>query len=65
MIVHAPAGPSPVAAFHDAGDKCLMNYDATDRHFCGLCILRLRGWSVKDEAGGVVALKNVSGQNSA
>jgi hypothetical protein len=31
---------------HDAGDgHCLMSYDSTRPSFCGLCQLRMRGWS--------------------
>ncbi|MCO5169072.1 MAG: hypothetical protein M9894_22240 [Planctomycetes bacterium] len=31
---------------HDPNDReCIMNYNVADRHLCGVCILRLRGWA--------------------
>lgn len=31
---------------HDHSDPlCMMTYNRADLHFCGLCILRLRGWN--------------------
>ena len=30
---------------HIKGDTCLMNYDPRSEHFCGMCMLRLRGWN--------------------
>jgi hypothetical protein len=32
---------------HVAEDNCLMNYDVDSDHFCGYCMLRLRGWNWK------------------
>jgi len=32
------------AACHVRNDDCLMNYDAASQHFCGVCLVRLRGW---------------------
>jgi hypothetical protein len=32
---------------HVKGDNCLMNYDLDSEHFCGVCMLRLRGWNWK------------------
>jgi hypothetical protein len=29
---------------HVKGDTCIMNYDLDSERFCGLCMLRLRGW---------------------
>ncbi|MBX3469475.1 MAG: hypothetical protein KF878_21585 [Planctomycetes bacterium] len=47
-----PASTKPAA--HVKNDVCLMNYDVEERSFCGLCILRLRGWDwskAKHDAG--------------
>ncbi len=31
---------------HDHSDQlCIMSYSEDDLHFCGLCVLRLRGWN--------------------
>lgn len=27
-------------------DNCIMNYHTTSQHFCGMCMLRLMGWSL-------------------
>ncbi|MPQ68084.1 MULTISPECIES: FYVE zinc finger domain-containing protein [unclassified Pseudomonas] len=54
---HAHLGPIPVMTtggiyppFHDAADNaCIMSYNFTEApqlHFCGLCSLRLAGWSM-------------------
>ena len=32
---------------HVPGDNCIMNYDMDSDHFCGFCMLRLRGWDWK------------------
>lgn len=48
------AGGGAQAAFHDAAfDHCTMSYNwgAGERKFCGLCMLRLRGWSRIDRRG--------------
>ncbi len=52
FLPHAPLPASDVPAGaqanrHDANDtSCTMGYDYTsERKFCGLCILRMRGWS--------------------
>lgn len=29
----------------DANAVCLMNYHSDSEHFCGVCVLRLRGWN--------------------
>ena len=29
---------------HVPNDTCIMNYDMDSDHFCGFCMLRLRGW---------------------
>jgi len=29
---------------HVKGDTCVMNYDLDSERFCGLCMIRLRGW---------------------
>ncbi|HVC62101.1 MAG TPA: hypothetical protein VND19_17275 [Acetobacteraceae bacterium] len=39
------AVPSPHPECHVAGDSCIMNYDLDSDHFCGLCMLRVRGWN--------------------
>jgi len=48
FLAHAPSGPVAGADrnAHDAQDPlCLMGYDPKADHFCGLCVLRLQGWS--------------------
>lgn len=54
FLGHAPAanptfhGPMYSAAHHDPADLlCLMNYDWNSDHLCGLCNLKLRGWSLR------------------
>lgn len=37
--------PTPSAIAHVAEDTCVMNYDHASNHFCGLCMLRMRGWN--------------------
>lgn len=37
--------PGPSAVAHVAEDTCVMNYDLASIHFCGLCMLRMRGWN--------------------
>ncbi len=40
-------GPRPgeiVEEKHVKDDTCIMNYDVDSERFCGLCMLRLRGW---------------------
>ncbi|MFY0579079.1 hypothetical protein ACN28S_36725 [Cystobacter fuscus] len=51
FLPHAPfpAGSLPGGAVADMHDKdwsnCMMSYDySAERRFCGLCLLRLRGW---------------------
>jgi hypothetical protein len=39
---HDPAQAAPTT--HVDRDNCLMNYDVDSEHFCGLCILRTKGW---------------------
>lgn len=53
-----PAGGGPDATSHDAAwDHCMMSYNYTaERKFCGLCLLRLRGWDKTN-------LKTVAVQN--
>jgi hypothetical protein len=52
--VSADAGPDPTA--HDAADSnCTMSYNFDqERRWCGLCTLRLRGWS-KDQLNSAAA----------
>ncbi len=38
------AGENEEPGLHVLHDNCLMNYELDSKHFCGLCILRLRGW---------------------
>lgn len=48
FLAHAPSGPVAGAdrTAHDAEDPtCLMGYLPNVDHFCGLCVLRLQGWS--------------------
>lgn len=35
-----------VNKYHLAHDACIMNYDADTASFCGICILRKRGWNL-------------------
>lgn len=53
FLCHAPARPGRREAggfsrrHHDPADMlCLMNYDFESDHLCGLCNLKLRGWSL-------------------
>lgn len=41
--------PPLVPEQHLCGAPCIMNYDPAANHFCGLCVLRLRGWNVRNE----------------
>lgn len=34
---------------HVKGGTCLMNYDLDSKRFCGLCMIRLRGWKTEDD----------------
>lgn len=48
FLTHAESGTtwSGYPNEHDASDgSCLMSYDPTADHFCGLCVLSLQGWS--------------------
>jgi hypothetical protein len=55
---HAPIkGNEPAeasdAALHDPADKnCLMGYEDNKVGFCGMCMLRLRGWQIKGKVAG-------------
>lgn len=40
----ADLGGGEVPGVHVLHDNCLMNYELDSKHFCGLCLLRLRGW---------------------
>jgi hypothetical protein len=51
FMPHAPSSfdssnnPTPLSPqVHVKGDNCLMNYDPDSEHFCGFCMLRMRGW---------------------
>ena len=50
---------------HVPGDTCIMNYDLDSDHFCGFCMLRLRGWDWEkmktDFAFGVPEIRLVAG----
>ncbi len=35
--------PPPLETGHHT-DNCIMNYDQDSERFCGLCVLRIRGW---------------------
>jgi hypothetical protein len=48
-----PAQAAPTT--HVARDNCLMNYDVDSEHFCGLCILRTRGWNWNPSGANTVA----------
>ena len=39
--------PPFLPGHHVPGDTCIMNYDMDSDHFCGFCMLRLRGWDWK------------------
>lgn len=40
-----PARDAASLRVHDSLDlRCLMSYDRARHDFCGLCLLRLRGW---------------------
>ncbi len=39
-----PVADSPDPAAHVADDPCLMSYDGETDQFCGMCMVRLRGW---------------------
>ncbi|GEM_PF-5935332 len=34
---------------HVKGDTCLMNYDLDSNRFCGLCMIRMRGWKTEPD----------------
>ncbi len=68
-LCHAPAAPGapPAGGFdvncHDSADMlCLMNYDDTSDHLCGLCLLRLRGWARVANAP-ITGLSNIGANN--
>ncbi len=46
FLPHAPSAPGNQANRHDeAWNNCIMSYHYDqERKFCGLCILRMRGW---------------------
>lgn len=59
FLPHAPPATGGALAevkaeAHTVGSTCLMNYDLESNHFCGMCMLRLRGWDWKK-------LKNTAG----
>jgi hypothetical protein len=56
------AGQEPPA--HDTADTlCIMGYRRDRDHFCGLCLLRLRGWQHGTQ-GGHQILSNTAAQNA-
>jgi len=57
FMPHAPNAGGFVADRHDDADaNCMMSYNRPRLAFCGLCQLRLRGWSA-------LALKKTAAQN--
>jgi hypothetical protein len=48
FLPHAPTAGGSVAALHDLSshwNNCTMSYNYDrERKFCGLCLLRMRGW---------------------
>ncbi|MBK7706831.1 MAG: hypothetical protein IPJ30_13950 [Acidobacteria bacterium] len=56
--------PTPKPHCHVKDDDCLMNYDLAPENFCGMCIMRLRGWNWKVEAfQSVTAVKILDGDS--
>jgi hypothetical protein len=55
----SPPGGYRVNRHDDVDDGCLMSYSQTRPGFCGLCQLRIRGWS----ADGAGALDKISANN--
>lgn len=52
FLPHSPARPAKpfpksYPQCHVKEDKCLMNYDLDTKYFCGLCMMRIRGWNWK------------------
>lgn len=48
-------GGSEYPEVHIAKDNCCMNYDLDSAHFCGMCMIRLRGWKWESMKGTQVA----------
>ncbi|KIG16161.1 hypothetical protein DB30_04879 [Enhygromyxa salina] len=47
-----PINAPPLEALeHQDSVACLMNYDDDSNHFCGLCMLKLRGWNISHRHG--------------
>ncbi|PRQ06406.1 hypothetical protein [Enhygromyxa salina] len=47
-----PINAPPLEALeHQDSVACLMNYDDDSNHFCGLCMLKLRGWNILHRHG--------------
>ncbi len=46
FLQHAPPETTGAAWPHVKNHNCLMNYDASETEFCGLCLLQMRGWDV-------------------
>ena len=71
FLPHSPWGnPNPGGAQanrHDlspGGEECMMTYNRGDLHFCGLCVLRLRGWSADTLISkGVIGLNSNGSKN--
>jgi hypothetical protein len=51
FLTHADGAPGDVPALHDSSahwNNCIMSYNYDkERKFCGLCLLRLRGWKAE------------------
>ncbi|PRP91449.1 hypothetical protein ENSA5_55660 [Enhygromyxa salina] len=55
FLPHSPHEQGAKPAVHIAvpdneHDNCIMNYHVSSQHFCGMCMVRLMGWSVHGEA---------------
>jgi hypothetical protein len=46
-------------AQHVVDDTCIMNYDQGSAHFCGFCMLRLRGWDWTPMVGDKFAVTEI------
>jgi hypothetical protein len=55
LMPHSPRrdgaknAPNTRPECHVRGDDCVMNYALDTKHFCGVCMFRMRGWNWKSE----------------
>ena len=60
FLPHAPTAGGFIRDRHDETDgNCMMSYSRPRPSFCGLCQLRLRGWTV----GGPAPLSKTPADN--